>query len=308
MEQNKLVLEGPKRLKWETREIESIQDDEIIVKTIAGAISIGAELPQYKESDVTDSNPDYPRKTGYESYGEVIQVGNKVTNLYVGDKVVSFYGHETVGIVKGDKVIRVPSYIKSKVALLSILSCDAAKGVLKLDPRQDEKVLITGMGVIGLLACYFLKCYVGVEHVDVVEPNKNRREFAKKFGAKNLFDSEEKIIDTYNYGFECSATNRGFHTLQKAIKSNGAICILSDGNIENLTLTADFYRKELQIIGSSDGYDYQKHANWFFSQIEQTPWIEEIFQHEIHYTALTKYFKELSEGILRPLKVFVSYE
>lgn len=30
------------------------------------------------------------QKTGYESYGEVIQVGNKVTNLNVGDKVVSF--------------------------------------------------------------------------------------------------------------------------------------------------------------------------------------------------------------------------
>ena len=122
------------------------------------------------------------QKTGYESYGEVIQVGNKVTNLNVGDKVVSFYGHETIGIVKGDKVIRVPSYIKPKVALLSILSCDVAKGVLKLDPRQDEKYLL--LGVIGLLACYFLKYYVGVKHVDVVEPNKNRREFAKKFGAK----------------------------------------------------------------------------------------------------------------------------
>lgn len=165
MEQNKLVLEGPKRLNWETCKIKSIQDEEIIVKTIAGAISIGAELPQYKESDVTDTNPIYPRKTGYESYGEVIQVGNKVTNLNVGDKVVSFYGHEKVGIVKGDKVIRVPSYIKSKVALLSILSCDAAKGVLKLNPQKDTKVLITGMGVIGLLTCYFLKYYVGVERV-----------------------------------------------------------------------------------------------------------------------------------------------
>ena len=45
-----------------------------------------------------------------------------------------------------------------------------AKGVLKLDPRQDEKYLL--LGVIGLLACYFLKYYVGVKHVDVVEPNK----------------------------------------------------------------------------------------------------------------------------------------
>ncbi|MES5919457.1 alcohol dehydrogenase catalytic domain-containing protein [Bacillus cereus group sp. RP37] len=308
MEQNKLVLEGPKRLKWETCKIKSIQDEEIIIKTIAGAISIGAELPQYKESDVSDTNPMYPRKTGYESYGEVIQVGNKVTNLNVGDRVVSFYGHETIGIVKGDKVIRVPSYITPKVALLSILSCDAAKGVLKLNLRQDEKVLITGMGVIGLLACYFLKYYVGVKQVDVVEPNKNRRDFAKKFGAKNIYESEEQIIETYNYGFECSATNSGFHTLQKAINSNGEICILSDGNIEDLTLTADFYRKELQIIGSSDGYDYQKHADWFFNQIEQTPWIEEIFQHEIHYSTLEQCFAELSKGTINPLKVFVSYE
>ncbi|MGN4443656.1 zinc-binding dehydrogenase [Bacillus cereus group sp. MYBK79-1] len=156
-----------------------------------------------------------------------------------------------------------PNYIKPKVALLSILLCDAAKGVLKLNPRKDGKVLITGMGVIGLLTCYFLKYYVGVDHVDVVEPNRSRRRFAKKFGAKNIYDSVEQIIETYSYGFECSATNSGFRTLQKALNSNGEICILSDGNKEELTLTADFYRKELQIIGSSDGYDYQKHADCF---------------------------------------------
>ena len=54
--------------------------------------------------------------------------------------------------------------------------------------------------------------------------------------------------------------------LQKALKTNGKICILSDGNIEELTLTANFYQKELQIIGSSDGYDYQKHADWFLKK------------------------------------------
>ncbi|HDR7613222.1 TPA: alcohol dehydrogenase [Bacillus mycoides] len=80
MEQYKLVLEGSKQLKWQTDKIRPLQDDEIIVKTVAGAISIGAELPQYKESDISDVNPLYPRETGYESYGEVIQVGNKVTN------------------------------------------------------------------------------------------------------------------------------------------------------------------------------------------------------------------------------------
>ena len=45
MEQYKLIVKGPKQLEWETNEIKDIQDDEIIVKTIAGSISIGAELP-----------------------------------------------------------------------------------------------------------------------------------------------------------------------------------------------------------------------------------------------------------------------
>lgn len=49
MEQNKLVLEGPKCLKWKTCKIKSIQDDEIIVKTIAGAISIEQSYRSLKD-------------------------------------------------------------------------------------------------------------------------------------------------------------------------------------------------------------------------------------------------------------------
>ena len=45
---------------------------------------------------------------------------------------------------------------------------------------------------MGLLACYFLKYYAGVEHVDVVEPNRTRREFAKKFGVKTYMIQKRK--------------------------------------------------------------------------------------------------------------------
>lgn len=46
----------------------------------------------------------------------------------------------------------------------------------------------------------------------------------------------------------------------------------------------------------------------FFEEIGKTPFIEEIFQHEIHYTSLIQCFDELSLGIIKPLKVYVSYE
>ncbi|MEH6892354.1 hypothetical protein V7024_22350, partial [Bacillus sp. JJ864] len=39
-----------------------------IYRTIAGAISIGAELPQFNENDNSEIRPIYPKETGYESY------------------------------------------------------------------------------------------------------------------------------------------------------------------------------------------------------------------------------------------------
>ena len=50
MKQKSLILTGPKNLKWEKYSMSPLKKDEVLIKTIAGAISIGAELPQYNES------------------------------------------------------------------------------------------------------------------------------------------------------------------------------------------------------------------------------------------------------------------
>lgn len=38
----------------------TLQDDEVFIKTIVGAISIGAEIPQYMNSNLADKPPLYP--------------------------------------------------------------------------------------------------------------------------------------------------------------------------------------------------------------------------------------------------------
>lgn len=81
MKQNSLMLLGKKELKWIQNELPPLAHDEVLVKTIAGAISIGAELPQYLETDITERQPVYPKETGYENYGEIIEVGKGVAKL-----------------------------------------------------------------------------------------------------------------------------------------------------------------------------------------------------------------------------------
>ncbi|WP_199614549.1 alcohol dehydrogenase catalytic domain-containing protein [Paenibacillus alkalitolerans] len=308
MEQHSLYLSGMKKLEWKVEDIVPLHGDEIRIRTIAAAISIGAELPIYNESDITKENPIYPRKMGYESYGEVIETGANVKSFSIGDRVVASYGQKTIGVAKETNAIPIPKHIHFASALLTILSCDAAKGVLKLNPQLNHKIIITGMGTMGLLSEHFLKNYLRVRQVDIVEPDAQRREIAKLFGVNHTFDVSEAPENVYDFGLECSSRNKAFETLQKSVVKDGAICILSDGNNEPFVLQPDFYEKELRIVGSSDGWDYHEHSKWFFGCVESTPYIENIFQHKITRHELIECFEQLSAGEINPIKVLVLYE
>jgi alcohol dehydrogenase len=309
MEQKSLVLYGKKELRWIKSVIPTLEKDEVLIKTIAGAISIGAELPQYTEIDLTEKSPYYPKETGYESYGEVVGVGDEVKTLKIGDRVVAFYGHKDYGVIKEHKAIPVPKEIHHSDALLIILSCDAAKGVIKLNPKETDKALVTGMGTMGLLTIYFLKEYIKVNHIDVLEPNTLRTDLAQLLGAKNVFNDESECPhDYYEYGLECSAHNGAFKILQKSLLKDGEICILSDGNKEQFQLQPEFYEKELKIVGSSDGWNYKKHAKWYFENIkEKDSYLNKIFELKIKKQELSQCFEDLSEGKINPLKVLVEY-
>ena len=310
MKQKSLELTAKKKLQWITKTLPPLKEGEILIKTIAGAISIGAELPQYNEHDPTESSPAYPKETGYESYGEIIGVGDAVENFNMGDRVVAFYGHKDYGIVNERKAIFVPKDIQYKDALLVILSCDAAKGVLKLKLGEKDRVLVTGAGTMGLLTIYFLKEYLKVKHIDVLEPNVSRGEFAKDLGAETVYtDQLECPSDFYDYGLECSGFNSAFTILQESLIHEGEICILSDGNKEPFLLQPDFYRKELNVVGSSDGWDYNEHSKWYFDRIkEKDSGLSRLFEHVIGADDLPACFVELSDGRINPIKILVEYQ
>lgn len=308
MIQQALKLVGKKELEWAETRISTLETDQVLIKTIATAISIGAELPQYEETDLTDSSPVYPRKVGYESYGIIVNRGEGVTSLNIGDRVIAFYGQQTYGIVSEQKAFYVPPEVDYKTALLAILSCDAAKGVRKLAPSSSDSVIVSGLGTMGLLATYYLRTYYGVTMIDAIEPDSNRKELAHTFGVGRVYSSNEMKESFYDYGIECSARNDGFINLQQAVKPNGSICILSDGNREELVLQSQFYEKELHIVGSSDGWDYSEHFSWYFEASRQTPYVKKVFELDIDQYSLIDTFEKLSERTINPLKIAVTYE
>lgn len=161
---------------------------------------------------------------------------------------------------------------------------------------------------MGLLAIYYLRTYYGVTMIDAIEPDSNRKELAHTFGADCVYNPNEVKESFYDYGIECSARNDGFMNLQQAVKPNGSICILSDGNREELVLQPQFYEKELHIVGSSDGWDYTEHFSWYFEASRQTPYVRKIFELVIQKEELRRTFELLSERTINPMKVAVTYK
>lgn len=305
-----LLLAGPRRLEWAEQQLPDPAPGMVLVQTVASAISIGSEVPQYTGTARSLEIPRYPRMTGYESLGRVIAVGEGVERVGVGDRVVAFYGHRSAALVQESRAVRVPEGISDRLALLAILTCDAAKGVRKITLRPEEVVLVTGAGALGLFTLFALRAY-GVAAVDVIEPEARRHALALALGARRvLTPAEMEAAGTSGYpaAFECSSRDQAFALLQLRLAPNGRLCLLSDGNIESLTLTPAFHQKELHIFGSSDGWNYQEHAAWYFDYLLKTPTaLAEVFQEEIAFEELPATFERLAQAGVRPVKVLVRY-
>jgi len=310
MDRSSLLLFAPRTLRWVRETLAAPAPHEIVVATRTGAISIGTELPLYAGTHRGAAPVQYPTMTGYESVATVVACDTAVQRVAVGDRVVAFYGHRTHAVLAQRRVIPIPPDIGDMEALLVILACDTAKGVAKTNVQGHDPVLITGAGVIGLLTLFNLKAR-GVDIVDVIEPNERRRALAVQWGARRVLDPAQAIDlkETYRIGFECSSRNAAFQLLQQQVAHNGRVCILADGNIEPLVLAPAFHTNELQIVGSSDGEDYEGYAHWFWEQVrsKHTP-LDQLFEWERSAQELPHVFEQVAQAHDRPLKVLMRYD
>ncbi|MFK7805916.1 MAG: zinc-binding alcohol dehydrogenase [Anaerolineae bacterium] len=309
MKRRSLMLIEPKTVIWVEESLPALKTDEIHVRTIAGAISIGTELPIYQGIHRGSSPVVYPKMTGYESYAEVVACGANVQHMRVGQRIIAFYGHRTYAVLPAAKAIPVPRDVSPAVALLAILGCDTAKGVSKLPIDKDDPILIAGAGTIGLLTLFNL-IQQGFMNVDVVEPLASRQKLARQLGARlTMHPNEiEAKREPYAAGIECSSQNQAFALLQKNMKHGGQICVLADGNLEPLILLPEFHEKELSIVGSSDGEDYFGYAEWFWDVAKAAAHdLEQLYQLKIPCSELVETFGQLADAGPNPIKVFVDY-
>jgi threonine dehydrogenase-like Zn-dependent dehydrogenase len=172
-------------------------DDEVIVKNLLTGVC-GSDISAYRRGgDLNMIWKDH--EFGHEAISEVVEIGERVTGLKLGDHVFPNYGHalrdtkrmSTVGgfseyirILQcevGYSLFKIDQDIPVKTAVLVEPFVIGTRGARNLNPGPDKTAIVFGAGIIGMSAAIMLDWY-GCSKVMIVDISETRLENARKFG------------------------------------------------------------------------------------------------------------------------------
>ena len=196
------------------------------------------------------------RPLGYSLAGEVLEVGEGVTDLAPGDPVAcagaGYAVHAELAAVPRNLVAKVPDGVDPRHAAFVTLGAIALHGVRRAAPALGENVLVLGLGLVGQLAAQLARA--SGAHVAVSDLNPARVELARKLGADLALEGEADLAAavsawTKGVGLDavlvCAATKSSepVRTASRLLRDRGRLVVVGDVGLE--LERGPFYAKEL---------------------------------------------------------------
>jgi predicted dehydrogenase/threonine dehydrogenase-like Zn-dependent dehydrogenase len=132
--------------------------------------------------DAVRSKLDQPLALGYCNVGRVVEVGSGVEGFAAGDRVASNGKHAEIVAVPKNLCAKIPDSVSDEAATFTVLAAIGLQGMRLAKPTLGECVVVTGLGMIGLLTVQMLRaqgCRVlGIDY------DPARLELARQFGAE----------------------------------------------------------------------------------------------------------------------------
>jgi len=272
-----------------------VSQDQILVQTINSVVSLGSEttVASFAQKSLlakAKSRPDLVRQVfvkarkegfintykeamnrldeplplGYSSVGKVVEAGERVQNIKVGDRVAIFgvglAPHAEYTAVPENLVVKLPSNVDSEVAAFVSLGAIAINGIRHSQQQPGARVAVIGLGMIGFLTALILKAYN--YNVTVFDISEKRLERAREAGLKNCYNSAqagvgERCLEiTQHKGFEAviitaaSRSNEPIELATKISRFRGRIVLVGVVGLD--IQRQPFYEKEMEFVVSKD--------------------------------------------------------
>lgn len=196
---------------------------------------------------------DQPLPLGYCNVGTVLEGGPGVTGFAPGDRVVSNGKHAEVVSVPLNLCVHVPASVSDEEAAFTVLGAIALQGIRLVQPTLGETVVVTGLGLIGLMTVQLLRAHgcrvLGLDF------DAEKLALAKSFGAEvvNLAAGQDPVAaavaNSRGRGVDAviitasTQSNEPVHQAALMCRKRGRIVLVGLTGLE--LSRADFYEKEL---------------------------------------------------------------
>jgi len=97
-----------------------------------------------------------PLPLGYCNVGNVIEVGEGVTDFQVGDRVASNGQHAEFVSIPQNLVVHIPDNISDEEAAFTVIGAIGLQGIRLMNPTIGETIVVIGLGLIGLISAEIL--------------------------------------------------------------------------------------------------------------------------------------------------------
>ncbi len=196
---------------------------------------------------------DQPLPLGYCHVGVVAEIGAGVAEFVPGVRVISNGKHAEVVSVPVNLCARIPEPVSDEEAAFTVLGAIALQGIRLVQPTLGECVVVTGLGLVGLMTVQLLRangCRVlGLDF------DKSKLELARHFGAEvvDLAAGQDplKAADVFSRGRGVDAvivtaatkSSEPMHQAALMCRKRGRIVLVG---VTGLELSRDdFFKKEL---------------------------------------------------------------
>ena len=201
-----------------------LASDEVAGRSIATLISAGTEL-----AGGYTAESGFPRGSGYAAVFEVESVGDEINDIKAGDYVFCMGNHKSYQRIKRSGIVPLPEGLAPEAAVFARLMSVSMTTLTTTTARPPEKVVITGLGIVGNLAAQnFANC--GYE-VIACEPVDARRGIAIECGLKNVLPAvptgDPDIAGKVGLVVDCSGHEQAALDGCHVIKKRGEVVLLA---------------------------------------------------------------------------------